>query len=203
MWPAAPTALSQPQPCITAVHCGELISMKDCGLWATMTCKLSSNFFLALSPPLCLRHCREGAVTGALKCSPSDQQLRGAGRRKGRGGEERRMWVSPWPTACLWICACLFVFRAREGWHGEKSDWLLSFMSITALLLTLSSLFPLLCAPPGLVSAQCGLQLCGVLLLTNQTSQCHWAALSKTHGHVSSLHSPAFQRLAGSLAKER
>lgn len=43
---------------------------------------------------------------------------------------------------------------------------------------------------------------CGVLLLTNQTSQCHWAALSKTHGHVSSLHSLAFQRLAGSRAKE-
>lgn len=43
---------------------------------------------------------------------------------------------------------------------------------------------------------------CSVLLLTNQTSQCHWAALSKTHGHVSSLHSQAFQRLAGSQAIE-
>lgn len=42
---------------------------------------------------------------------------------------------------------------------------------------------------------------CGVLLLTNQTSQCHWAALSKTHGHVSSLFPPAFQCLAGSQAK--
>lgn len=42
---------------------------------------------------------------------------------------------------------------------------------------------------------------CGVLLLTNQTSQCHWAALSKTHGHVSFLHPPAFQCLAGSQAK--
>ena len=41
MWPRAPTAFSQPQPCHAALHCGELISMKDCGLSATMTCKLS------------------------------------------------------------------------------------------------------------------------------------------------------------------
>lgn len=41
MWPTAPPAFSQPQPCHAALHCGELISMKDCGLWATMTCKLS------------------------------------------------------------------------------------------------------------------------------------------------------------------
>lgn len=44
---------------------------------------------------------------------------------------------------------------------------------------------------------------CSVLLLTNQTSQCHRAALSKTHGHVSSLHSPAFQCLAGSPFAQR
>lgn len=77
-------------------------------------------------------------------------------------------------------------------------------MSIIVLLLSLFSLFPPLRVPPKLVSTRVWstAEPCSVLLLTNQTSQCHWAALSKTHGHVSSLHSPAFQRLAGSRAKE-
>lgn len=51
-------------------------------------------------------------------------------------------------------------------------------------------------------SLWCIAQSCGVLLLTNQTSQCHRAVLSKTHGHVSSPHSPAFQHSTGSQAKE-
>lgn len=38
---------------------------------------------------------------------------------------------------------------------------------------------------------------CGGLLPTNQTSQCHRKASSKTHGHVSSLHSADSQCLAG------
>lgn len=124
-----------------------------------MTCKLSSNFFFVLSPPLCLRQCREGAVTGALKCSPSDQQLKGVRRKEGS-----KMWVFPWLTVCHWICARLSAFTARKGRQGEKSDWLLSSMSIIVMLLTLSSLFPLLRAPPGLVSTQCGLQQSPVVL---------------------------------------
>lgn len=38
---------------------------------------------------------------------------------------------------------------------------------------------------------------CGGLLPTNQTSQCHRKASSKTHGRVSSLHSADSQCLAG------
>lgn len=192
MWPTASTAFSQPQPCIAAVHCGKVISMKDCGLWATMTCKLSWNFFpCTFSTSLCLRLCGEGVVTGALKCSPSDQQLRGVSREEGR-----EMWVFPWPTVCLWKCVCVCVC---EGWQGETSDWLLSSMSITVLLLFVPSAVRSSWA--CFHSVWSAAEPCGVLLLTNQTSQCHWAALSKTHGHVSSLHSPAFQRLAGSRAK--
>lgn len=144
------TLCSQP----ATMHCGELISMKDCGLWATMTYKLSSNFCLVLSAPLCLRRCRAPALTGALKCSPSDQQLRGVGRererRRGRGGrKKKKRWVFPWPRVCLWICACLFVFSSCDGWQGEKSDWLLSSVSIIILPLARLPLFPALCSPPG------------------------------------------------------
>lgn len=193
MWPTASTAFSQPQRCIAAVHCGELISMKDCGLWATMTCKLSSNFFLcALSTSLCLRRCREGVVTGALKCSPSDQQLRGVSREEGR-----EMWVFPRPTVCLWKCVCSV--HVKVGKVKHQIDCYHPRLSMFCSSLS-SSLFPPLCA--GFHSVWSAAEPCGVLLLTNQTSQCHWAALSKTHGHVSFLHSPAFQRSAGSQATE-
>lgn len=113
------TLCSQP----ATMHCGELISMKDCGLWATMTYKLSSNFCLVLSAPLCLRRCRAPALTGALKCSPSDQQLRGVGRererRRGRGGRKKKKKVgvslaeSVPLNLCLSVCIQLMWRLAR------------------------------------------------------------------------------------------
>lgn len=144
MWPTAPTAFSQPQLCIAVVHCGELISMKDCGLWATMTCKLSSNFFLARSPPLCLRRCRGRCSHWCVEMPPKWSAAQGC---QERGGEEN-VGVVLADSVSLKVCVC-----ACEGWQGETSDWPLSSMSIIVLLLTLSSLFP----PPGLVSTQCGL----------------------------------------------
>lgn len=114
------------------------------------------------------------------------------------------MWVLQWPTlkACTHAGARLCLFATREDWQDETSDWLLSSPSIIVGLLALRSLFP----PPGLISTQCGLQQSPAVrcsrVLTNQTSQCHWAALSKTHGCVSSPHPLAFQCLAGSQAKK-
>lgn len=164
-----------------------------------MTCKLSSNFFLVPSPPLCLRQCREGVATGALKCSPSDQQLRGV-----RGKEGSKMWVFPWSTVCLWICARLFCIHCTQ----RSARWKIR---LTAIIHVYHCYAPhsFLFVPSAACSSRACLysvwstaEPCGALLLTNQTSQCHWAASSKTHGHVSSLNSLVFQCLTGSQAKE-
>lgn len=198
------TLCSQP----ATMHCGELISMKDCGLWATMTYKLSSNFCLVLSAPLCLRRCRAPALTGALKCSPSDQQLRGVGRererRRGRGGRKKKKKGGCFlgrECAFEFVLVCLYSAHVTAGKVKNQIDCYHPCPSLFCpSLVCLCSLRCVLL--PGLVSIQCGPQPCGVSLPTNQTSQCHWAASSKTHGHVSSLHSTAFQRLAGSSTKE-
>lgn len=148
MWPTAPTAFSQPQTSTTAVHCGELISMKDCGLWATMTCKLSSNFFLARSPPLCLRRCGEGVVTGALKCSPNDQQLRGVRERRGEEEVGVSFANSVFLNLCLSVCIqCTWkLARCSVRLTIDYHPCLSLFCSSLS-----SSLFPLLCALlPGL-----------------------------------------------------
>lgn len=166
-----------------------------------MTCKLSANFFLARSPPLCLRRCREGVVTGALKRSPNDQQLRGVWRDTGR-----KMWVFPLANSKFQksgpVCVhsvhvkVVKVQRRTDCCHPRPS----CFCS--------SALFPLCClccvcsSPACLRSVWSAAEPCGVLLQTNQTSQCHWADLSKAHGHVRSFHSPALQCLAGTQAKE-
>lgn len=163
-----------------------------------MTCKLSSNFFLVLSPPLCLRQCREGAVTGALKCSPSDQQLRGVWRRRGWN-----VGVSLADSVSQKLCLSLCIHCTRRSARWK--------IRLTAIIHVYHCYAPhsFLFVPSAMCSSRACLhsvwstaEPCGALLLTNQTSQCHWAALSKTHGHVSSLNSPAFQCLAGSQAKE-
>lgn len=146
MWPTASTTFSQPQLCIAAVHCGELISMKD---WSLSNHDLQAELKLlprALSISPCLRRCREGVVTGALKCSPSDQQLRGVRREEGR-----EMWVFPWPTVCLSTCVCVCI-QCTWRFARWESDWLLSLFC--------SSIVPLCslrCAPHALASTQCGL----------------------------------------------
>ena len=157
--------------------------------------------FLAHSPPLCLRRSREGVVTGALKCSPSDQQLRGVRREEGR-----KMWVFPWPIVCLWkcVCACVRACVPARVRMLRLARWNIRLTAIIHVY-HCSAPHSFLFVPSSRTcfhSVWSTAEPCRVLLLTNQTSQCHWAALSKTHGHVSSLHSLAFQHSAGSQAKE-
>lgn len=196
MRPTAPTAFSQPQPRHAALHCGELISMKDCGLWATMTCKPSKNFFLALF----LHLYAWGAVqkVQSLVRWNAAQVISDSGELRA----ESKMWVLQWPTPKERARACVRV-SFRYTWRLARWNIRLTVIipSIIVGLLALRSLFP----PPGLISTQCGLQQSPAVrcsrVLTNQTSQCHWAASSKTHGCVSSPHPLAFQCLAGSQAK--
>lgn len=164
MWPTAPTAFSQPQ-LIVAVHCGEQISMKDCGLWATTTCELS--------------------------------------RQSSEGGEEENVGVSLADSVSLEKCLCVCI-----QYMLRLAKWNIRLTAIIRVYHCSASFSSPLCSLrcallPGLSPLMWSTaESCGVLLLTNQTSQCHWAALSKTHGHVSSPHSPAFQRSTGSRAKE-
>lgn len=105
MRPTAPTALSQPQPCHAALHCGELISMKDCGLWATMTCKPSKNFFLALF----LHLYAWGAVqkVQSLVRWNAAQVISDSGELR----EESKMWVLQWPTLKTRVCVFSLTWR--------------------------------------------------------------------------------------------
>lgn len=103
-----------------------------------MTCKLSSNFFLALSPPRCLRHCREGAVTGALKCSPSDQQLRGVGGGGGCGGEGggcKRFLGQE--SVSEFVPVCLYSAHAKVGKVQNQIDCYHSCLSLLSPSLSL------------------------------------------------------------------
>lgn len=116
MRPTAPTVFSQPQPCHAALHCGELISMKDCGLWATMTCKTSKNFFLALF----LHLYAWGAVqkVQSLVRWNAAQVISDSGELR----EESKMWVLWWPTLKACVCVCVFSLHVKTGKMKHQID---------------------------------------------------------------------------------
>lgn len=109
----------------------ELISMKDCGspsshdLQAEL--KLLSSRAPSTSTPEALQ--REGAVTGALRCSPSDQRPGGVLQGgKGRGRVRGRRWRKgdvgtaavdsvPVENVHVRVRVCVSV-----GWRDETSD---------------------------------------------------------------------------------
>lgn len=125
-------------------------------------------------------------------------------RRRGRGGRKKKKKGGCFlgrECAFEFVLVCLYSAHVTAGKVKNQIDCYHPCPSLFCpSLVCLCSLRCVLL--PGLVSIRCGPQPCGVSLPTNQTSQCHWAASSKTHGHVSSLHSTAFQRLAGSSTKE-
>lgn len=106
-------------------------------------------------------------------------------------------------TLCPAVCVCV---RALHGNAGELRCQIDCYhpclSSFCSSLLSLCSLC--VCSSWAcLHSVWSTAAPCGGLLPTNQTSQCHRKASSKTHGRVSSLHSADFQRLAGLQSRLR
>lgn len=149
-------------------------------------------------PEALWRRCSHWCVEMQPKWSATQGSLQGEGGR--RGGRDVGIAAVDSVSVCENVHACACV-RVCCMWRVARWN-----IRLTAMIHVYHCSAPhsFLFVPSSWAcfhSLWSTAEPCGVLLLTNQTSQCHWAALSKTHGHVSFLHPPAFQCLAGSQAK--